>query len=76
MLMFFALLLFNAVHPGRILVGPESEFPKKAKLSKAEKKAAKQENKDRKARMKDEKRLGSNESSPSPPMYQREIEEV
>ncbi|KAJ7695604.1 RTA1 like protein-domain-containing protein [Mycena olivaceomarginata] len=32
--MFLALLLWNVYHPGRILVGPDSEFPKKEKKSK------------------------------------------
>ncbi|MCJ1353020.1 MAG: hypothetical protein MMC33_003004 [Icmadophila ericetorum] len=75
-LMFIALVLFNVIHPGRILVGPESEFPKKVKLSRAEKKRAKQEKKDLKARVKEGKRLGSTGSSPSPPTYQMELEAV
>jgi L-2-hydroxyglutarate oxidase LhgO len=29
--MFVALLLWNVCHPGRVLVGPDSEFPKKEK---------------------------------------------
>lgn len=29
-----ALILFNIWHPGTVLVGPESDFPKKAKKSK------------------------------------------
>ncbi|KAJ7661730.1 RTA1 like protein-domain-containing protein [Mycena rosella] len=32
--MFVALLLWNVFHPGQVLVGPESEFPKKVKKSK------------------------------------------
>lgn len=32
--MFIAILLFNIFHPGRYLVGPESEFPKKEKKKK------------------------------------------
>ncbi|KAJ7455893.1 hypothetical protein FB451DRAFT_1342275 [Mycena latifolia] len=32
--MFVALLLWNIFHPGQVLVGPESEFPKKVKGSK------------------------------------------
>ncbi|KAJ6589219.1 RTA1 like protein-domain-containing protein [Mycena capillaripes] len=32
--MFFALFLWNIFHPGQVLVGPESEFPKKQKKSK------------------------------------------
>ncbi|MCJ1236349.1 hypothetical protein MMC14_004330 [Varicellaria rhodocarpa] len=40
-----ALVLLNIVHPGRILVGPESEFPKKVKLSKEEKRRVKEDRK-------------------------------
>ncbi|EEH44388.2 uncharacterized protein PADG_00677 [Paracoccidioides brasiliensis Pb18] len=32
--MFTGLVLFNVLHPGHVLVGPESEFPKKVKKSK------------------------------------------
>ncbi|KAJ7655847.1 RTA1 domain-containing protein [Mycena polygramma] len=39
--MFVALLLWNVFHPGQVLVGPESEFPKKEKKSKKDKKAEK-----------------------------------
>ncbi|KAJ7715714.1 RTA1 domain-containing protein [Mycena maculata] len=35
--MFLALLLWNVYHPGQVLVGPESEFPKKVKKSKGKK---------------------------------------
>jgi len=37
--MSIALLLFNIWHPGRFLVGPESEFPKKQKKDKKSKKS-------------------------------------
>lgn len=51
--MFFAILLLNIFHPGRVLVGPESEFPK---LSRKQKKALKEEKKkEEKARKKAEK---------------------
>ncbi|PWY74292.1 hypothetical protein BO70DRAFT_341099 [Aspergillus heteromorphus CBS 117.55] len=40
--MFIALVLLNVIHPGRVLNGPESEFPR---LSRREKKAIKQEKK-------------------------------
>ncbi|OJD25802.1 hypothetical protein ACJ73_02819 [Blastomyces percursus] len=36
--MFFGFVLFNVVHPGMVLVGPESEFPKKDKKKMGEKK--------------------------------------
>ncbi|KAJ7487239.1 RTA1 like protein-domain-containing protein [Mycena galericulata] len=35
--MFAALLLWNIFHPGQVLVGPDSEFPKKVKKSKKSK---------------------------------------
>ncbi|KAI1979432.1 hypothetical protein LOZ53_000678 [Ophidiomyces ophidiicola] len=35
--MFIAVLLFNVIHPGQSLVGPESEFPKKEKKAKKRK---------------------------------------
>ncbi|KAJ7487229.1 RTA1 like protein-domain-containing protein [Mycena galericulata] len=37
--MFTALLLWNIFHPGQVLVGPDSEFPKKVKKSKKSKKS-------------------------------------
>lgn len=36
--MFLCLFLFNVFHPGAVLVGPESEFPKKQKKTKKDKK--------------------------------------
>lgn len=36
--MFAALVLWNVSHPGRVLVGPNSEFPKREKKQKEEKK--------------------------------------
>ncbi|EQL36228.1 hypothetical protein BDFG_02198 [Blastomyces dermatitidis ATCC 26199] len=47
--MIFGFVLFNVVHPGMVLVGPESEFPKKDKKKmKEEKKQRKQDKKDSK----------------------------
>jgi hypothetical protein len=50
--MFIACLVLNIWHPGRFLVGPESEFPRKTraqkKAEKAEKKRLKQEAKEMK----------------------------
>lgn len=43
--MWFAMLLFNIYHPGKALVGPDSEFPKLTRQQKKEKKAAKKEEK-------------------------------
>jgi hypothetical protein len=51
--MLVAFYLMNVVHPGRVLVGPESEFPR---LSRKEKKAAKAEKKEGKMREREEKR--------------------
>jgi hypothetical protein len=39
--MFLALILMNITHPGRTLVGPESEFPSKTREQKKEEKQAK-----------------------------------
>jgi len=47
--MALALYLLSLVHPARTLVGPDSEFPK---LTRAEKKLAKQMKKDEKREMK------------------------
>jgi hypothetical protein len=54
--MMIALLLLAIWHPGRTLVGPDSEFPKKTKKTKAEKKAAKAEKERLRLERKDEKR--------------------
>lgn len=48
--MFAAMIIWNIWHPGRYLHGEESEFPKKVKVSRKEKKRIKQEAKDRKRR--------------------------
>lgn len=50
--MLLALLLLNASHPGTVLRGPDSEFPR---LSRKEKKARKQEKKDEKRLAKEAK---------------------
>jgi hypothetical protein len=51
--MLLALVLLNAVHPGTVLRGPYSEFPR---LTRKERKAIKQEKKDAKRATKEEKR--------------------
>jgi hypothetical protein len=56
--MFLALLLFSIMHPGRALVGPESEFPR---LSRREKMMMKQEKRVLKQEKKEER--GGNENS-------------
>ena len=47
--MFLAIFILNIMHPGRVLVGPGSEFPK---LSRKEKKLLKAQNKAAKAEKK------------------------
>lgn len=51
--MLLALLILCVFHPGRILVGPESEFPR---VSRKEKKAIKKEKKAQKIAAKEEKK--------------------
>ncbi|KAJ4357099.1 hypothetical protein N0V95_002755 [Ascochyta clinopodiicola] len=50
--MFLALLLLSVMHPGRVLIGPDSDFPR---LSRKEKKILKQEKKAMKQARKAEK---------------------
>lgn len=50
--MMVASLILVIYHPGRYLVGPDSEFPR---LSRKEKKAAKREKKEAKKRAKEQK---------------------
>ncbi|GKZ30966.1 hypothetical protein AbraIFM66950_010791 [Aspergillus brasiliensis] len=52
--MFVALAGLNVVHPGRVLQGPESEFPR---VSRAEKKRLKMERKEAKRERKEAKRV-------------------
>ncbi|KAG9243265.1 RTA1 like protein-domain-containing protein [Calycina marina] len=50
LLMFFALVIFNVLHPGKILAGDDSKFQKKSKTQKQdEKQQRKQERAERKA---------------------------
>ncbi|RDL30475.1 uncharacterized protein BP5553_10353 [Venustampulla echinocandica] len=56
-----ALFLWNIIHPGSILQGPESLFPKKIKLTRAQKRFAKEEKKNGKAALKLEERPGRTE---------------
>lgn len=53
--MAISLVLLNAVHPGMVLQGPDSEFPR---VSRAEKKALKQQKKDEKRQRKAAKKGG------------------
>ncbi|EGO03666.1 hypothetical protein SERLA73DRAFT_46678, partial [Serpula lacrymans var. lacrymans S7.3] len=48
--MFCAIALYNVWHPGLILIGLDSDFPKKVKKTKEEKKREKEEEKNRKHR--------------------------
>ena len=67
--MFTTIFLFNALHPGRVLVGSESEFPKRTRQQKKEEKAQKkeakrqkkEERKEEKERRKQRKDGGSEE---------------
>lgn len=43
--MIVSLAMFNALHPALVLTGPDSEFPKKVKKSRAEKKMDKEKKK-------------------------------
>ena len=43
--MFLALLIMNITHPGRTLIGPDSEFPRKTRQQKKEEKRIKKEQK-------------------------------
>ncbi|GAQ05992.1 hypothetical protein ALT_3313 [Aspergillus lentulus] len=60
-LMFLALLILNVIHPGRVLQGWESEFPK---VSRQEKKRIKQEKKEAKRAEKERKKSGKNVEGP------------
>ncbi|KAJ5674932.1 uncharacterized protein N7477_004866 [Penicillium maclennaniae] len=51
--MFGAMIIWNIWHPGRYLQGEESDFPKKVKVSRKEKKRLKREEKDRKRQNRD-----------------------
>jgi len=55
--MALALILLNIMHPGLVLKGPDSEFPK---VSRAEKKALKQKKKEQKAEAKRQRKAAKN----------------
>jgi hypothetical protein len=61
--MFVALALWNVWHPGKVLVGPDSEFPKltraQKRAAKAEKKAEKEQKKFDKQMQKEQEKNGS-----------------
>ncbi|KAJ7282298.1 RTA1 like protein-domain-containing protein [Mycena rebaudengoi] len=52
--MFIALALWNVWHPGKVLIGPDSEFPKR---SRAQKRAEKAQKKEAKAQRKSDKKM-------------------
>lgn len=54
------MLIWNIWHPGRFIVGDDSDFPKKVKMSRKEKALIKQEAKDE---AKEQKRRNRNRSS-------------
>jgi hypothetical protein len=54
--MMLALLLLAAVHPGRTLVGPDAEFPKKSRADKRADKAEKRRRKEEDKRAKGERK--------------------
>ncbi|KAE8153051.1 hypothetical protein BDV25DRAFT_169594 [Aspergillus avenaceus] len=58
--MFLSLLALNVFHPGRILQGPDADFPK---VTRAEKKQLKREKKEMKMRRKAEKKTGVPQST-------------
>lgn len=82
--MMVALLILAIWHPGRYLVGPDSEFPKvsrkEKKAAKAERKAAKREEKEALKMAKRQGKHQRHESStedlqqPPPPHWQQETE--
>jgi hypothetical protein len=59
--MFLALAILNVIHPGRVLQGPDSEFPK---VSRQEKKRIKQDKKEAKRAEKERKKRGKNNEGP------------
>lgn len=70
--MFTALIILNVWHPGRVLVGPDSSFPKltrkEKKALKAEKKAIKAE---KKAQKSERKRGGKVEQVEQPEQHEQ-----
>jgi hypothetical protein len=60
--MFLALILYHIYHPGRVLVGPDSEYPELSKEEKAARKEEKAARKEEKRRAKGEKRSEISES--------------
>lgn len=68
--MFLALLVFHFYHPGKVLVGPDSEYSKVSKEEKAEMKRVRREEKARRReeereakRVGDKKRVESSDVS-------------
>lgn len=61
--MFLALLVLNVIHPGRVLQGPDSEFPK---VSRQEKRRIKREKKEAKRAEKERKKNGRGKNMEAP----------
>lgn len=61
--MFLALLVLNVIHPGRVLQGADSEFPK---VIRQEKKRIKREKKEAKRAEKERKKNGRGENPEAP----------
>jgi hypothetical protein len=61
--MFLALLMYHIYHPGKVLTGPDAEYPRVTKEEKAIKKQQKREDKEGKKRLKQEKNLVASRSA-------------
>jgi hypothetical protein len=74
--MMLAILVLAIIHPGRTLIGPESEFTrisrKERKAAKKEKKAAKVEEKAAKKKQKQAKKEGRRSEKTVSPIEKRE----
>lgn len=57
--MFLTFVVISLAHPGRFLLGPESEFPRKA--SRSEKRAAEKAAKERKKAAKEQKKANGSQ---------------
>jgi hypothetical protein len=59
--MFLALLVFHFYHPGKVLVGPESEYPKITKEEKRQRKEGKRQRKELEREARQEKKRAKSE---------------
>jgi hypothetical protein len=74
--MFIACLMLNIWHPGRFLVGPESEFPRKTKEQKKAEKEAKKEAKRAKKQAKLDKKEAKKQGKFDSKQLKREAKEA